>query len=98
MLRSNVLVDCGPTISRWKSDLIVAPDAYKQINAKGKIVSIGSKCSRLSQKDVGREVVIGIIRDENARLPPESAKKLGLPAHWHFIADETKVICAFYSE
>lgn len=93
MLRRNVLVDTGKKVASWESNLIVPSEDYLCINSLGNIVSIGSKCVLFSDKDIGRQVVVGLIKGGEKRIKPEAAEKLGLKPNWHFIAHEVKLVC-----
>ena len=91
MLRKNVLVDTGERVNMLGSKLIETPAHYRPLNSVGKIVDVAAKCQRLSAKDVGKKVLLGLVRHADSRIPPADAKRFGLKPHWHFICHENAV-------
>lgn len=91
VMRQSVLVDSGQTVNTLGAMLIETPDAYKKLNPFGVIVSVGPKCRLVSMADVGRRVLLGLVRNEEDRIRPAEAKRLGLKPHWHYIAHESKI-------
>jgi len=90
-MRQMVLIDMGKPRAGWESEIIVAPDRYTKINAIGKIVGVGPKCRIISKADIGKEVMVDAIKDEDARFHPRDSKGYGLPEHWHFLAHESRL-------
>jgi hypothetical protein len=94
MLRQNVLVDCGKSVARWDDSIIECPEAYKQVNVRGKLVSVSDNCVLFNKKDIGKEVVVSPMQDFSRRLDQNFSKSLGLDPHWHVIISEKKVVFA----
>lgn len=94
MMRRNVMVDLGPAVAGWDSDIIVAPDDYTKVNLIGSIIAVGPKCRLFRATDLGKRVAVQAIQDGDRRFSPRQSLDLGLPAHWHVIAFEEKVLFA----
>lgn len=90
MMRKNVLVGLGNTINRLGAELIETPDIYKQIDSRGKILSVGSKCKKIKQEDIGKECLIDIIHFSEYRLSPKLCAQYGLEG-WNFIVNEDNI-------
>lgn len=91
-LRRLVLVDVGPVINALGAKLIETPDCYKRMNSMGRIVNVGSRCRTVTQSDIGKKCILGLIKAEGDRIGPKSAKSMGLKEHWHCLTSETRII------
>lgn len=94
-LRRNILVDLGPPISNWESDIIEAPQGWKCLNLIGTLTAVGPKCVTVAREEIGRRVLMRSVVNEESRINPRQAQRYGLPAHWFLLAPEDKLDMTF---
>ncbi len=92
-MRRNLLIDLGPPISNWKSEIIEAPKSarWKCLNTVGTLIARGPKCQAVTQDEIGKQVLVKSVVNEECRINPDQAQTFGLQPHWYLLCPEDKM-------
>lgn len=89
-LRKQVLVELEDLVGLSK--IIHEPDGFKAVSRKGKILAVGSQCDLFQQTDIGKGIVVEVVKGWGRIIPPRDSVNYGLNERWHVLAPEHKTL------